>query len=98
MTSVPEVLNQDGSAKWGEIMERFAGKKRGPNMDLVLAYCTAYQRWMEAERFVAEHGTVITIRDDKGIIKSHGATPQLRIAESSCKEMTRIGKSLGLND
>jgi len=43
-----------------------------------------------------EHGPVVTIRDDKGNVRSHGPAPQLAIAEQSAKEAVRLAKSLRL--
>lgn len=70
------------------------------NEDLVDAYCLAYERWQAMEAWLAEpgHAAIATIHDDKGNIKSHGPSPQFLIAEKACKEMSRLGKALGLND
>ena len=94
-----DLLDDEGKAKAAEILAVFAARKQTPNHDLILAYVTSYQRWIKAERWLADpnHSTVVTIRDDKGVIKSHGPAPQLKIAETSCKEMSRIGKILRLN-
>lgn len=63
------------------------------------AYCAAYGRWVRAEQWLAdpEHGPVVTIRDDKGNVKSHGPAPQLRIAEQASKEMSRLAAAAGVN-
>jgi len=61
-------------------------------------YCAAYGRWVAAEEWLAEpgHGPVMTIRDDKGNIKSHGPAPHLAIVERSAKEMARLAPGLRL--
>ena len=63
---------------------------------LLASYCAATQRLTDAEAWLADpdHGPVITIRDDKGNIKSHGPAPQLAIAERAAKEVSRLAKEL----
>jgi hypothetical protein len=60
------------------------------------AWCAAYGRWYDAEEWLSDpgHGAVLTIRDDKGNVKSHGPAPQVAIAERSVKEMARLAKML----
>lgn len=94
----PETLTGLGRKKWIEILEGVDGSEN-VNLDILHAYCRAYARWMQMEQWLAdpENGIVVTITDDKGNIKTHGAAPQFSIAERSCKEMSRLGKILGLN-
>lgn len=71
---------------------------RPSTMTQLAAYCAAFGRWHDAEAWLAdpEHGPVITIRDDKGNVRSHGPAPQVAIAERSAKEMARLAKELKL--
>lgn len=98
MGDPPLPLGPDGAAKWAELVGKVQGQTaRKPSVltDLA-AYCVAFDRWCAAERWLAdpEHGPVITIRDDKGNIKSHGPAPQLAISERASKEMTRLARGL----
>ena len=96
IATAPASLGQLGAEKWRQILK---SGRTIRNLDVLQAYCLNYQRWMEMEEWLADpsHGLIATIRDDKGNIKSHGPAPQLAISERSSKEMTRLGKSLGLN-
>ncbi len=94
--SPPTMLDARAAEKWRKIV---ASGRHIRNLDVLQAYCVAYSRWIEMEEWLAnpEHGLIATIRDDKGNVKSHGPAPQLAISERSSKEMTRLGKALGLN-
>jgi phage terminase small subunit len=103
MTDVPPPpvpLAGAALAKWAELAPQLAARPhfRPAKMTDLAAYCAAFGRWHDAEEFLAdpEHGPVLTIRDDKGNIKSHGPAPQLAIAERAAKELARLAKSLGL--
>lgn len=90
-------LDPNGRAKWTEI----AGLKSWGigERDQILAYCLAYQRFVAAQKWLMTpgHGPVITIRDDKGNVKSHGKAPQLIMSDDAAREMARIGKLLRLD-
>ena len=85
-------------AKWDELAPVVAARPRTKPTDMqtLAAYCAAYGRWADAEAFLADpaHGPVLTIRDDKGNVRSHGPAPQLVIAERASKEMSRLAKLL----
>jgi phage terminase small subunit len=76
--------------------ERLRKLWQGRHHSTLAAYCVAWSRWVESEKWIAEHGTVMTIKDDKGNIKSYGDAPQLKIAERSSKEVVRLGRLLGI--
>lgn len=94
----PAFLQGDALEKWRELAPLALP---GWSPDMLAAYCAAYGRWVAAERWLADpapqHGPIITIRDDKGNVKSHGSAPQLSIAERSAREMTRLGGLLQLD-
>lgn len=92
----PVVLVGEALAEWNR---RINDRAWPPSARMNLAaYCAAFGRWHDAEQWLADpdHGPVVTIRDDKGNIKSHGPAPQLAIAERSIKEMARIAKLIRL--
>jgi len=93
-TLPPIALDEVGLAQWNLLVGLRPWR---PSQLLELAaYCAAYSRWAAAEAWLAEegHGAVITIRDDKGNIKSHGVAPQVTIVERASKEMGRIAAKL----
>lgn len=89
--NAPAILNPLGADKWREMVAE--GYKAG---DALTAYCANYARWMGAEQWLSTpgNGTVVTIKDDKGNIKSHAPVPQLKVSADAAKEMARIMKAL----
>lgn len=88
-------LTGDALAKWVELhpkLEARHGTRASIMAPTLAAYCAAFARWKAAEEFLADpaHGPVVTIRDDKGNIKTHGPAPQLAVAERSAREMTKL--------
>lgn len=95
-TDPPVPLVGAALGRWAEL--RAAAKWSPAELDDLAAYCAAYGRWHDAETWLADpsHGSVVTIRDDKGNIKSHAPAPQVAVAERASKEMARLGKALRL--
>jgi len=89
----PIPLSAEALAMWADLASSTVPVAK---LQALAAYCAAYGRWVTAETWLAqpEHGPVMTIRDDKGNIKSHGPSPHLAIAERSAKEMARLAPGL----
>lgn len=92
----PIPLSGTGLARWRELTADRPWKSR--ELVTLAAYCAVYGRWVSAEEWLADpaHGPVVTIRNDKGEIKSHGPAPQLAIAERCGKEVARLACVLKL--
>lgn len=92
----PVPLHGVALARWREMIG--AADWKPGEMATLAAYCAAFGRWADAEAWLSdpEHGPVVTIRDDKGNIKSHAPAPQLAIGERAAKEMGRLAKDLRL--
>ena len=54
-------------------------------------YCQAYARWREAEEFLTKHGPIV--KTPSGYWQQ---VPQVSIAQTYCKIMTRIASEFGL--
>jgi len=82
--------------KWTELQA--LREWRPSQLDHVAAYCAAYGRWVDAERWLAEpgNGPVVTIVDAKGNVKMHATAPQVLVGERAAKEMARLAKLLRL--
>lgn len=52
---------------------------------LVEAYAQTYARWVEAEEFLAQHGTYYVTRDKSGAITSMKPVPQVAIAQTATR-------------
>lgn len=92
----PEWLTGTALAKWDELTKR--KRFRPAQADSLAAYCAAFGRWADAEKWLADpnNGPVMTIYDDKQAIRSHGIAPQVLIGERAAKELTRLAKILEL--
>jgi phage terminase small subunit len=91
----PIPLGPHAKDKWAELAPSVQ-----PSLQAELAaYCMAYQRWLDAEAWLAEpgHSSVVTITDDKGNVKTHAPAPQLKVIEGALKEMDRLGRKLRLH-
>ena len=60
----------------------------------VEAYVVELLRWRSAERWLADNGAEITIRDDKGIVKNVITSPQLKIARDASARVEKLAASL----
>lgn len=96
----PGILRGYGLTKWEELTKQHKRRLKTMNLDLLAAYCAAYGRWMEAEEWLAAGDgvdrSVVTLWDDKGNIKSHGVSPQVKVSRDAVKEMQRLAAVLML--
>jgi len=68
-----------------------------PAMILALnGYVRELDRLMVAENWLAQNGSILYLRDDKGILKAALVAPQLRVARDAAKLAARLGRQLGL--
>lgn len=65
----PATLDEVGAAKWAELVSRLAARSRTPvGLGKLEIYCAAYSRWVAAQAWLAEHGDVMEIASDKGVV------------------------------
>ena len=67
------------------------------DLGVLSGYCQAWARWAEAEKFLEEHGTTMTLRNDKGEIRWVQAVPQVGIAVKMLEKVRQFGAELGLS-
>ena len=60
------------------------------------AYVRELDRLMIAEDWLVKNGSIIYIRDDKGLLKAALPAPQLKVARDAAKLVARLGRQLGL--
>lgn len=60
------------------------------------AYCQCLARFINAECWMTENGTVAVLRDDKGAVKQQGPAPEFTIAMKYLEKATQIGERFGL--
>jgi P27 family predicted phage terminase small subunit len=85
----PDYLSPEAAAHFAEIVESLKGvvKLIAADADALAMYCAAFVRWEEAERHLEKEGCVI-----RGKIN-----PWFKISCRCAKQLSRIGKQLGLS-
>ncbi|MBI5866096.1 MAG: phage terminase small subunit P27 family [Planctomycetes bacterium] len=62
----------------------------------VARYCHLWVRWRKAEEFIAKHGEMYPLKDDKGRTKCVQAWPQVATANKLAQQLTRLEQEFGL--
>jgi phage terminase small subunit len=57
-------------------------------------YCAAYERWVLAHRWLDEHGDVLELVSDKGVVMKVQPAPKLDVMERSARTMADVDKRL----
>jgi len=85
----PEWLTEPAKLEWQRVLPELAKAGRLAKLDraALAAYCQCYAHWQAAEQFLAEHGSVVVLRNDKGEVKGAVPAPQHTIA---CKMLDKI--------
>jgi P27 family predicted phage terminase small subunit len=60
------------------------------------AYCACYAEWEKAQRFVQENGQVVTLRDDKGNVRSVIPAPEVGIAVRMLDKVRQFAAEFGM--
>lgn len=90
----PAWLSDDARLMWISVVPLLCGQRVLEPTDLhnVEAFCSAYARWREAERHVAEHG--ITVSGPMGgLVKN----PAVTVINEALRQMATFGSLLGLD-
>jgi P27 family predicted phage terminase small subunit len=85
----PEHFGPDATEEWWRIYRKLRNSPSiDPELDrsVLSAYCQAYERWVQAERLIAEQGIVV---DDL-------MSPAVRIANRALADLTKYAAELGL--
>ena len=89
----PPTLGEYGAAKWHEL--RPVLRESTPMVLATLeVYCAAYDRWVCAQRWLDEHGDVLEIVSDKGVVLKAQPAPKLDVAARAEKAMAEARRSL----
>lgn len=91
--AAPATLGETGRAKWAELAPRLRSKS--PRLLTGLeVYCANYQRWVEAQSWLDEHGDVLEIVSDKGVVIKAQPAPKLDVAARAEKSMQEAMRGL----
>jgi P27 family predicted phage terminase small subunit len=94
----PKWLTAEAKREWKRITPELDNLGLLAHVDqaALAGYCQCFARWQEAEKFIEEHGTVCTMRDDKGNVKWTQPVPQVGIATKMMDRMHRFAAEFGL--
>lgn len=94
----PAFLNETARAEWDRVApELFAqGLLKNPDIAALAGYCQCFARWVEAEKFIEENGSVIVMRDDDGDIKYVQQAPQVGISNRMLEHMRKFAAEFGM--
>jgi P27 family predicted phage terminase small subunit len=93
--NAPDSLGEAGRAKWDEVVP-LLGRRDPITLTNLEVYCAAYDRWLAAQRWLDEHGDVLEIVSDKGVVVKVQPAPKLDVAARAEKAMADAMKSLRL--
>lgn len=92
----PDWLSEGAREEWARLVTESVILVHPGNLALVVAYCQNFARWKETESILAQNGTEIVIRDDKGTVKTVLPSPQIGIGIKSLSMMIKAGTQLGI--
>jgi len=64
--------------------------------DALAAYCQTYARWRSAEEYLAKHGDVYPLRDERGKIRYMQQFPHVAIARNLLQTLRGYQQEFGL--
>lgn len=93
MPKCPDWLEDEAKAEWKRLAKNLneLGLLTELDMAAFASYCQAYARWMEAEEFISQHGTIVKTKT--GYWQQ---VPQVSIAHSNQKIMMQAASEFGL--
>ena len=95
----PEHLSAAAKEEWAYAVAELDGLGLLTRADkaVLAGYCQSFAAWAECERFLAENGNVIVMRNDKGEIKWTPEAPQARLALKYMDKIRQFAAELGLS-
>ena len=90
----PDFLSLEAATEWRRLAPELIrlGLLTGLDLAVFSAYCAAWGRWAEAERLIAEVGT-LTVTSARGHETPH---PLLRLSSAAANDALRFGSEFGL--
>jgi phage terminase small subunit len=92
----PAGCSADFAAAWEGAVDQFRFDADEPveQVELLRAWCQTTTELRAAEEWVAEHGTTMEIRDDKGQVKSVAQAPKYVQARALRLDLVKLAKEL----
>ena len=95
-TKPPEYLNASAKEIWIETHAKLS-RFNELQLEALAAYAVEKARYLEATKWLDDHGLTVMMRTDKGDVKLVVEAPQVKIAERALASYLKIGTTLGLD-
>jgi len=82
----PGTLGKIAAAKWSELAARLTATDP-LTLGVLETYCAAHERWVLAQRWLDEHGDVLELVSDKGVVLKVQPAPKLDVLARCEKAM-----------
>lgn len=94
----PDWVGPAAKAAWEELAPTLfrMGVLTTVDRNSLIAYCVSFARWRAAEEFIAKHGEVYPLRDERGAVRCMMPFPQVAIARSLLQALRGLAAEFGL--
>lgn len=93
--TAPGDLTADELEVWGLVADEVDSSPVA--VELLRAWCASVVELRAAEAWVREHGTVLTLRDDKGNVRSMAQAPKYVQVRALRADLLKLADALGLS-
>jgi len=94
--NAPDHLSDAQAEIYEDALDELRGTITTARLRKLEAYATERARWLEAEAYVQEHGDVLILRSDKGVVLKVIEAPQLKIGARAQDRALKLAAELGL--
>lgn len=94
----PDWLGPNAGAMWDEIVPILHGAGMLSIVDgaALIRYCDAWERWLAARKFLAEHGEMYPVKDRDGRVRCFLPFPQNATYHQMATLLGRLEQEIGL--
>lgn len=94
----PDWLDEPAREVWAQLAPQLKASGLLTILDVhtLARYCQTWVRWRSVEEFIARHGSVYPIKDEKGRTRCLQQFPQVSIANKLSVQLTRMEAEFGM--
>ncbi|MEI7688508.1 MAG: phage terminase small subunit P27 family [Planctomycetota bacterium] len=96
MPEPPAWLLPVAADRWRELAPQLAEVLTALDLDALGKYCQCWAQYLASQKWMAENGMTMTVRNDKGEVKIISAVPHVGIAAKMMAEMKYYERQFGL--
>ena len=94
--SPPDWLLPVAADRWKELAPQLADVLTSLDLDALAKYCQCWAQYLASQKWMAENGMTMTVRNDKGEVKIISAVPHVGISAKMMTEMKHYERQFGL--